>query len=70
MENYLGRELDTLYMHGARLKFSGRNSSSRGSSEEELVEFTLPWHRLSPWPDTVAGFKTELRMKYVIASLS
>ena len=40
-----------------------------GLSEEELVEFNLAWHRLSPWPDTVAGLN-RLRNEYVIASLS
>jgi len=40
-----------------------------GLSEQELVEFNLAWHRLSPWPDTVAGLN-RLRNEYVIASLS
>jgi len=38
-------------------------------SEEELVAFNLAWHRLSPWPDTLAGLN-RLRNEYVIASLS
>ncbi len=40
-----------------------------GLSEAELVEFNLAWHRLSPWPDTLAGLN-RLRNEYVIASLS
>jgi 2-haloacid dehalogenase len=40
-----------------------------GLTEKELVDFNLAWHRLIPWPDTLAGLN-RLRNKYVIASLS
>lgn len=40
-----------------------------GLSEEELDHFNRAWHRLSPWPDTVAGLN-RLKTKYVIATLS
>ena len=40
-----------------------------GLSEEELVDFNNAWHRLTPWPDTLAGLN-RLRNEYVIASLS
>lgn len=40
-----------------------------GLSEEELQHFNFAWHRLMPWPDTLAGLN-RLRNKYTIASLS
>lgn len=40
-----------------------------GMSEQELVHFNEAWHRLSPWPDTVAGLN-KLKTKYVITTLS
>ena len=40
-----------------------------GLSEGELDDFNRAWHRLSPWPDTVAGLN-RLNTKYVIATLS
>lgn len=40
-----------------------------GLSESELDHFNRAWHRLSPWPDTVAGLN-RLKTKYVIATLS
>ena len=38
-------------------------------SDDELDELNRAWHRLTPWPDTVAGL-TRLRKGYVLASLS
>lgn len=40
-----------------------------GMSETELDHFNRAWHRLSPWPDTVAGLN-RLKTKYVITTLS
>jgi 2-haloacid dehalogenase len=40
-----------------------------GMSEAELEDFNRAWHRLSPWPDSVAGL-TRLRRGYVISTLS
>lgn len=40
-----------------------------GLSEAELDHFNKAWHRLSPWPDTVAGLN-RLKTKYIIATLS
>jgi 2-haloacid dehalogenase len=36
---------------------------------EQRDELTLAWHRLDPWPDTVAGL-TRLKERYVIAPCS
>ncbi|MBN3766603.1 haloacid dehalogenase type II [Burkholderia sp. Ac-20365] len=35
----------------------------------DLDDLNLAWHRLDPWPDTVAGL-TRLKSKYIIAPLS
>ncbi|MFC4169142.1 haloacid dehalogenase type II [Teichococcus aestuarii] len=35
----------------------------------ELTELNLAWHRLDPWPDSVAGL-TRLKAGYIIAPLS
>jgi 2-haloacid dehalogenase len=37
--------------------------------EAELAELNLCWHRLDPWPDTVAGL-VRLKAGYVVAPLS
>jgi 2-haloacid dehalogenase len=38
-------------------------------SEEEKRNWVLVWHRLKPWPDSVAGLK-RLKKKFTIAPLS
>ena len=40
-----------------------------GLTETELDHFNRAWHRLIPWPDTVAGLN-RLKTKYVITTLS
>ena len=40
-----------------------------GLSEEERDTLNRAWHRLTPWPDAVAGL-TRLKKKYIIAPLS
>ena len=40
-----------------------------GLSEEEKEALNRAWHRLTPWPDAVAGL-TRLKKKYIIAPLS
>ena len=40
-----------------------------GMTAKELDDFNRAWHRLSPWPDTVAGLN-RLKTKYVITTLS
>ncbi|MDT7951794.1 MAG: haloacid dehalogenase type II [Acetobacteraceae bacterium] len=37
--------------------------------DAELDEMTLAWHRLDPWPDSVAGL-TRLKQRFIIAPLS
>jgi 2-haloacid dehalogenase len=38
-------------------------------TEEEKEQFNRVWHRLQPWPDSVAGL-IRLRQKFVLATLS
>ena len=38
-------------------------------TETELDDLNRVWHRLRPWPDTVAGL-TRLRERYMLATLS
>jgi 2-haloacid dehalogenase len=40
-----------------------------GLSEPELDHLNRVWHRLNPWPDTVAGLR-RLKAKHVISTLS
>ena len=38
-------------------------------AEAERQQLNLVWHRLDPWPDSVAGL-TRLKQKFIICSLS
>lgn len=40
-----------------------------GLTDDEKADFNRVWHRLQPWPDSVAGL-TRLKKRYVIAPLS
>jgi len=40
-----------------------------GLSEAEIDHWNKVWHRLNPWPDTVAGL-TRLKRDYILATLS
>jgi 2-haloacid dehalogenase len=40
-----------------------------GITEAERQDLTRIWHRLSPWPDVVAGL-TQLKTRYIIGTLS
>jgi len=41
----------------------------KGLGEEEVDELNRAWHRLDPWPDSVAGL-TRLRRTFILATLS
>jgi 2-haloacid dehalogenase len=41
----------------------------KGLTDEEKDHWNRVWHRLKPWPDSVAGL-TRLKKKYLIAPLS
>jgi len=40
-----------------------------GLSEPDMCHINSMWHRLKPWPDTVAGL-TRLKSRYIIGTLS
>jgi 2-haloacid dehalogenase len=40
-----------------------------GLGEAEIEHLNRAWHRLDPWPDTVAGL-TRLRRRFILATLS
>jgi 2-haloacid dehalogenase len=40
-----------------------------GLSEDEITHFSRVWHRLKPWPDSVAGLQ-RLKSRFVITTLS
>ncbi len=40
-----------------------------GLSETDLKHLNFVWHRLHPWPDTVAGLE-RLKRRYILATLS
>ncbi|MDA1099677.1 MAG: haloacid dehalogenase type II [Proteobacteria bacterium] len=40
-----------------------------GLSDSEIDHWNKVWHRLNPWPDTVAGL-TRLKRDYILATLS
>ncbi len=61
------KNLDTL--HRESLEQLAPRFGIVGASEPELRHLTTGWHRLHPWPDSVAGL-TRLKANYIIAPLS
>jgi 2-haloacid dehalogenase len=56
-------------LHRMILEEALREFGIEGLSETEKQDWNSVWHRLQPWPDTVAGL-TRLKRKYLIAPLS
>jgi 2-haloacid dehalogenase len=59
--------LDTL--HRQSLEKLVAQLSIKGLTDADLHYLTMGWHRLHPWPDSVAGL-TRLKKKYIISPLS
>ena len=57
------------HLHRALLEDLLGEFHIEGLSEEEKDHWNRVWHRLKPWPDSVAGL-TRLKKKYTIAPLS
>jgi 2-haloacid dehalogenase len=57
------------HLHRALLEDLLKEFHIEGLSEEEKDHWNRVWHRLEPWPDSVAGL-TRLKKKYTIAPLS
>ena len=56
-------------LHRASLVELLPDFESDGLSSAEIDQLTLFWHRLSPWPDVVAGLN-RLKRKFILAPLS
>ena len=56
-------------LHRMILEVLLREFRIEGLTEEEKDHWNRVWHRLKPWPDSVAGL-TRLKKKYLIAPLS
>ena len=57
------------HLHRALLEDLLQEFHIEGLSEAEKDQWNRVWHRLRPWPDSVAGL-TRLKKKYTIAPLS
>lgn len=56
-------------LHRTSLESILRQFKIAGLSEEEKNHFNRVWHRLKPWPDSVAGLR-RLKARFVITTLS
>jgi 2-haloacid dehalogenase len=56
-------------LHRASLEQLVARFAIQGLTESDLAHINRGWHRLRPWPDSVAGL-TRLKARYVIAPLS
>ena len=56
-------------LHRTSLEKLVADQNIKGLSRSDLAHINLGWHRLKPWPDSVAGL-TRLKQKYIIAPLS
>src|SRR5258708_9540411 len=56
-------------LHRQSLEKLVEQFSLSGLNDADLHHLTLGWHRLHPWPDSVAGL-TRLKTKYIISPLS
>jgi 2-haloacid dehalogenase len=61
--------LDVLHRENLELVLRDHGIAPNAVPEAELDELNRAWHRLDPWPDSVAGL-TRLRTRFVIAPLS
>ena len=59
--------LDTL--HRQSLERLAADFGIAGLTDDDLDHITQGWHRLSPWPDSVAGL-TRLKTTFIVAPLS
>jgi 2-haloacid dehalogenase len=56
-------------LHHASLEELLEEFEIEGLSEEEIDHLNKVWHRLDPWPDSVAGL-SRLKERYVISTIS
>ena len=56
-------------LHRRSLEKLVEQLSIKGLNDTDLHYLTMGWHRLHPWPDSVAGL-TRLKTRYIISPLS
>jgi 2-haloacid dehalogenase len=56
-------------LHRRSLEKLVEQQGIKGVTEADLHHLTLGWHRLHPWPDSVAGL-ARLKTKYIVSPLS
>jgi 2-haloacid dehalogenase len=56
-------------LHRRKLDLLLAERGITGVPEAEVADLNLAWHRLDPWPDSVAGLK-RLKSKFIISTLS
>lgn len=56
-------------LHRASLDALLEEFGIAGLDEHEIDDLNRAWHRLNPWPDSVAGL-SRLKKKYILATLS
>ncbi len=56
-------------LHRASLEKLVAEQGIKGLTPDDLAHMTRGWHRLKPWPDSVAGL-TRLKSRFIIAPLS
>ena len=61
--------LDTLHRENLDVVLRDAGADPSRWSKEELEDLNRAWHRLDPWPDTIAGL-TRLKTRFIIAPLS
>lgn len=61
--------LDVLHRENLEAVLRDHGLDPAGIAEAELDDLNRAWHRLDPWPDTVAGL-TRLKARFIIAPLS
>jgi len=61
--------LDVLHRETLVDELTARGIDPAGIGEERLADWTRAWHRLDPWPDSVAGL-LRLKRRFPIVTLS
>lgn len=61
--------LEVLHRETLEAELAHRGIDPAGLGEERLADWTRAWHRLDPWPDSVAGLD-RLRARFPVATLS
>ncbi len=61
--------LDILHRENLEAVLRDHGADPAGIAEAELDDLNRAWHRLDPWPDSVAGL-TRLKSRFIIAPLS